>query len=487
MTNERKIYSLTQLNTSLEKHFWDNFSQRDFWITAELIKINEKRGHFYLEIADSVDDQTTARGFATIWASAYTKIVENIGLKELQSILQPGNKILFNINIEYHKIYGLSLRVRDVDPNYSYGEIERKRQEVIKRLKKEGIFDKQKALHLPPIIKRIALIGSPNTSGYRDFLNELFNNHEFNNFTIKEFPVRVQGEAAVHDIVEAIKEANHYDAEVIVLLRGGGSKMDLALFDDYKIAEAICLSKLPVITGIGHETDVVVADLVARQHHITPTAVAVHIHYAISSFREIMRELYDKMIQLASGTLNEGKEEFTMYSNYLSHYTRELIHFWKNTFKDLEFEILQKGRTVLYAGKDKLSYLSHNLSSHLQGLVHQEANSLDRFKERLLNYSLQTIEREKEINLNQTLSKVKWMSQQVIERERIITKNQEELLGLLNPLKILSAGYTISTINYVDVKDIKTINEGDVMQTLSSNTLITSVIKQSKKIEDGDN
>lgn len=486
MIEERKIFSLTQLNTSLEKHFWDNFSQRDFWITAELIKINEKRGHFYMEIADSIENQTTARGFATIWASAYTKIVENVGLQELQSILQPGNKILFNVKIEYHKIYGLSLRVRAIDPNYSYGEIERKRQEVIQRLKKEELFDRQRTLRLPPIIKRIALIGSPNTSGYRDFQNELFNNHEFNKFMVKEFPVRVQGDAAVHDIVEAIKEANLYDAEVIVILRGGGSKMDLALFDDYEIAREICLSRLPVITGIGHETDIVVADLVARQHHITPTAVAVHIHYAIRSFREIMRELYDRMIQLGSATFNESKEEFLVYSNYLSHYTRELIHYWKNTFKDLEFEILQKGRTVLYSGKDELSYLSHNLSSHLQGLVHQEASHLERYKERVLNYSLQTIEREKETNLNQTLSTVKLLSKQIVERERIITSNQEELLGLLNPLKILSSGYTISTINDVDIQEVES-KEGDEMKTLSSTALITSIVTKSKKIKHGDN
>jgi exodeoxyribonuclease VII large subunit len=486
MSEERKIYSLTQLNQSFEKHIWEQFSKRDFWITAELIKINQKSGHFYIELADSINDSTTARSFATIWASTYSTIVSEIGLNETLGILQPGNKVLINVKIEFHTIYGLKLKIRAIDPAYSYGEIERKRQEVIKRLKKEEIFDQQKQLRLPTIIKRIALIGSPNTSGYRDFQNELLVNHDFNNFVIKEFSVRVQGDAAVKEIVAAIKDANCHDADVIVILRGGGSKMDLALFDDYEISKAICNSRLPVITGIGHENDEVVADLVARVTFITPTAVARHIHYAISSFKEIMRELNDKTIQIALQLLGESKEEFSHFNNYLSHYSRELIHYWRSTFQEKEYEIVQKSRTLLYEGKDALAVLSHRTSSQLQRLVQQEGSHLERFLDRISSLSQQQIEREKEVNLNQILSSVQLFSQQIIDRERIVYSNQEELLALLNPLKILESGYTISTIEDQDVKNIA-VKIGDEMKTLSSNYLITSKIISKKDIKHEDN
>src|SRR5690554_3127006 len=439
MSEERKVYSLTQLNQSFEKHIWEHFSSRDFWITAEVITINQKSGHFHSELADSINDQTSARSIATIWASTYSTIVTEIGLKETQGILQPGNKVLINVKIEFHTIYGLKLKIRAIDPAYSYGEIERKRQEVIKRLKKEELFDQQKRLRLPTIIKRIALIGSPNTSGYRDFQNELLVNHDYNKFVIKEFPVRVQGDAAVKEIVAAIKDANRHDADVIVILRGGGSKMDLALFDDYEISKAICMSRLPVLTGIGHENDEVVADLVARITFITPTAVARHIHYAISSFKEIMRELHDKSIQMSLQLLSESKEEFIHYNNYLSHYSRELIHYWRSTFQEKEYEILQKSRTLLYEGKDVLAALSHRTSSELQRLVQQEGSYLERFLDRVSDLSQQQIEREKDLNLNQILSSVQLLSQQIIDRERIVFSNQEELLGLLNPLKILES------------------------------------------------
>ncbi len=486
MSEQRKIYSLTQLNQSFEKHIWETFSKRDFWITAELIKINQKSGHFYIELADSSNDVTTARSFATIWASTYRTIVEEIGLNEVLGILQPGNKVLINVKIEFHTIYGLKLKIRGIDPAYSYGEIERKRQEVIKRLKKEEIFDLQKKLRLPTIIKRIALIGSPNTSGFRDFQEELLVNHDFNKFAIKEFAVRVQGDAAVKEIVAAIKDANSHDADVIVILRGGGSKMDLALFDDYEISKAICNSRLPVLTGIGHENDEVVADLVARVTFITPTAVARHIQYGISSFREIMRELHDKSIQMSLQLLSESKEEFTHYNNYLSHYSRELIHYWRSTFQEKEYEIVQKSRTLLYEGKDALAVLSHRTSSQLQRLVQQEGSQLERMLDRVSDFAQQKIEREKEVNLNQVLSSVHLLSQQIIDRERIVFGNQEELLALLNPLKILESGYTISTIDEQDIKNIE-VKIGDEMKTLSSNYLITSKVVSKKDIKHEDN
>ncbi|PKR80580.1 exodeoxyribonuclease VII large subunit [Brumimicrobium salinarum] len=486
MPTERKIYSLTQLNQSFEKHIWEQFSKRDFWITAELIKINVKSGHRYVELADSANDITTARSFATIWASTYRTIVDQVGAKELHGILQPGNKILINVKIEFHALYGLKLKIRGIDPSYSYGEIERKRQEVIKRLKKEKIFDLQREIRLPTIIKRIALIGSPNTSGYRDFENELLVNHDFNKFTIKSFPVRVQGEAAKKDIVAAIKEANCYDADVIVILRGGGSKMDLALFDDYSIAESICHSRLPVMTGIGHENDEVVADLVARVKFITPTAVARHIHYAISSFKEIMRELSDKTLQIALQRLGESREDFMHYNNYLSHYSRELIHHWRNLFQDKKHEILQKSRTLLFAEKDVLAGLSHQTSSRLQHLVQQENSQVDRLFTRISDLCLQQVDREKEMKLNQALASIGLYGQQLVDRERIIYENQVELLELLNPLKILASGYTISTVNDKDIKEIP-IQVGDIMKTLSSNQLIESEVIKRKEIKHENN
>src|SRR5690554_4256916 len=159
-----------------------------------------------------------------------------------------------------------------------------------------------------------------------------------------------------------------------------------------------------------------------------------------------MRELHDKSIQMSMQLLGESKEEFTHYNNYLSHYSRELIHFWRSTFQEQEYEIVQKSRTLLYEGKDSLAALSHRTSAELQGLVQQEGSS----------------------------------------RERIVFGNQEELLALLNPLKILESGYTISTIDDEDVKN-RTVKPGDEMKTLANNYLITSKVVSTKEIKHENN
>ncbi|MEX1190495.1 MAG: exodeoxyribonuclease VII large subunit [Brumimicrobium sp.] len=485
MTSERKIFSLTQLNQSLENHFWDNFGTRYFWVTAEIISINEKSGHYYLELADSKEGNTTARSFATIWASNYAVIKSQVGKNDLESLLKPGNNVLFNIKIEYHAVYGLKLKIRDVDPTYSYGEIERKRQEVIRRLKKEGLFELQKSLKLPTIIKRIGLIGSPETSGFRDFKNELLNNHDFNNFKIKVFPVRVQGEFAANEIALAVEEAALYDIDAIVILRGGGSKMDLSIFDDYDLSAAICNVKVPVLTGIGHETDKVVADMVAHTFFITPTAVARHIHYAISSFREIMREFHDKAIQISQQLLSIERSEFTHVNNYLVHHSRALIHYWRSEFQQRTHDLSQKSQQLIYSSKDDLAKRGHELQSLFNNFVVSERNNIN-LQINALEFGIEKVVfAQKTHELPKYLEKITSQSQNILEQERINFNNQVELLSLLNPNKILKTGYTISTIDDVDALNFEGDLIGKELKTLTSKQLITSKITNSKEVKDG--
>lgn len=482
MEEDRKIYSLYQLNRSLENHIMAHFSTQDFWITAELIRLNQKNGHFYLELADSEKEQVVARSQGVIWASRYRSIVEEVGLQDLMGILQPGNRVLMNVKIEFHSIYGLKLKIRHIDPTYSYGEIERKKKAVIERLKKEGLFDKQQKLKLPTIIKRIALIGSPNTSGFRDFLNELFNNHDFRQFAIKEFPVSVQGKGAVDGIVNAIRSASQHDADVIVLLRGGGSKMDLALFDEYAISEAICLSRLPVMTGIGHETDEVVADLVAKIHFITPTAVGQYIQYEIKSFQEILRAYHDKATQLSLQLFGKEKENFLHLNNYLSLYSREIIHFWQVQFEDQKKAVFRHARTILFDERDNLAENSHQVVGLLQHEVQTQRNELRFAQSNVYLLSKQSIESEKQLLNHQWRYNLVSFARQCVEQTSIQLSNLSDLLTLLNPLRMLKAGYTISTVKDKDVQSVK-LMVGDELKTLSSNQYIISKVTEIKEIK----
>ena len=228
----KKTYTLTQLVASVKNVLARTYGEQSYWVTGELVKLNMKGGHYYLELADSVNGVNTAQMKATIWRTQVLALQQNLG-EEFRQLLQPGNRLLFRVTVTFHEIYGLSLTILDLDPAFTYGEIELKKKQTIERLAREGLLNVQKQMRLPLIMKKIVLVGSPDTSGYRDFLTELKQNRIFTNFVIQEIPTTVQGDKAVTEICAALLEADTYAADVIVLIRGGGSKMDLNVFNDY--------------------------------------------------------------------------------------------------------------------------------------------------------------------------------------------------------------------------------------------------------------
>jgi len=285
------------------------FGSKTFWVKAELSKVTVSSGRRYIELVDSEKEHVTAKIQAIIWGNTYTAIKNRSG-KVIDSIIQPGNKVLIEVKIQYDKLYGLKLLIVDFDLSYSFGDVEQLKKETILRLKTENIFDNQRSIYLPTIAKRIGLISSIGTSGYKDFVTELSTNHYYTNFKVKEFDCKVQGKAAIPELIKAITFANTYNLDVIVILRGGGSKIDLNIFNDYELCQAICESKIPVMTGIGHETDDVVADLVARKSVITPTAVAKSLYLSIATFNSNLINSYTALKVASDNQLRNKKEEF---------------------------------------------------------------------------------------------------------------------------------------------------------------------------------
>jgi exodeoxyribonuclease VII large subunit len=479
-TDRKKIFSLGKLTKALENHFMQHFSSQTYWVTAEIVKVNGKSGHYYLELADTKNEQTIALCNATMWATQARIIQQNLG-NDFQQIIKPGNKALFEVKIEYHSIYGLKLNVLNLDPSYTYGDIEKRKKETIEQLKREGLFELQKKLYLSVLSKRVALIGSPNTSGYRDFKDELFNNESYRNFKVKEFHTSVQGDAAKKDIIKAIKSACEYDVDVIVIIRGGGSKMDLDIFNDYAIAKSICKSKIPVLTGIGHETDEVVADLVAHQKFITPTAVGKFLWVRIREFRFFISKYYDQVIKKSQDLLSGAKDEFYHKNKYLIHFTKEILQEWREKFSSLTHSINKKSQRFVHEEKEGLTSISYQVQKGLNAIIHNEQYKLDESLNNIKFKSIAIVHQQREVKLANIFQKTENYSVNLIETEKLKLKNTEELLTLLNPEKILNSGYTITTFENSDIKNID-LKEGDEIKTLSSNQLVTSkIIKIEKK------
>ena len=273
--------SLTQLNR-LVKTALDEALPGTYWVRAERseVRVNATSGHCYLEFVekDETTGQLVAKSRGTIWARNFA-VLRTYFEQETKQTFISGLKVLVNVSVGYHELYGLSLTVHDIDPSYTLGDMARKRMEVIRRLQEEGVFDLNKELTLAILPQRIAVISSPTAAGYEDFVNQLTHNDYGFPFYVKLFPALMQGEKTEESVIAALDRiyAHRELFDVVVLIRGGGSAADLSSFDSYTLAANCAQFPLPIITGIGHERDDSVVDNVAHTRMKTPTAVATFL------------------------------------------------------------------------------------------------------------------------------------------------------------------------------------------------------------------
>lgn len=275
-TPSAKALTLYELNT-LVREAIASAMDRDYWVEAELSEVREVRGHCFMELVqkDLFSPTPVARASAKCWKTTWTRIRPRFEAITGQP-LRPGMKVLLLVHPDFHEAYGFSWIVSDVDPTYTLGDMARKRMEIINQLKAEGVFDLQKELPLPLFSQHIAVISSENAAGFGDFCSQLSNNDYGFSFMPVLFAAVMQGDGVEQSIVAALNainaEADRFD--VVVIIRGGGATADMSGFDTLLLAENVANFPLPVITGIGHERDECVLDMVSHTRVKTPTAAA---------------------------------------------------------------------------------------------------------------------------------------------------------------------------------------------------------------------
>lgn len=278
--NERNHLTLCELQTAIRNLLNDAFAE-SLWVSAEIadLKVNGS-GHCYLELVEKDENNDgIARAYArgVIWRSQYLRIAGRFEAESGQQLAR-GMSILVKVTVNYHELYGLSLQITDIDPSYTLGDIERRKQQTISQLKADGVWDMNRQTELPPVVQRIAVVSSSTAAGFQDFCNEL--KRSSYTFRIALYDSVMQGAASEDSIIgslERIAEVQD-DFDAVVIIRGGGSVADLNCFNAYRLASHIAQFPLPVITGIGHDKDVSVADMVAHTSLKTPTAVAVWLN-----------------------------------------------------------------------------------------------------------------------------------------------------------------------------------------------------------------
>ncbi len=397
--------SLSQLCSNVQNTIQASFT-KTYWVTAEIgeLKVN-RTGHCYLELIEkkSSNDRVEARIRATIWANIY-RMMKPYFETTTHHLFEAGIKALFNVTVEYHKIYGLSLNIRDVDPTYTMGDMARKRKEIIQRLQAEGVMNMNRELPFPELANKVAVVSSSSAAGYGDFVNQLNNNPYGYKFYVKLFEASMQGDDAEKSIVDALDKINRYDGffDVLVIARGGGATVDLASFDSYWMAFNVSQFPIPVITGIGHDRDETVLDMVACKSVKTPTAAAdfliermydadiyltsledaftenvnARLQYQKSQLDNINQKVYRKVNEL----MNDHKMFLLKTAQALKHSARKSIHNNKNILSHKTIQLEHEKVSVLTKNRQKIEMFSYRNKGVVESFLKAQNQKLSYYK-----------------------------------------------------------------------------------------------------------
>ena len=328
-----------------------------FWVIAEIAesKCNQK-GHCYLDLVEKEDHKTIAQTRATIWSYEYRTLSRKFELAT-KTPIRPGIKVLLLASVSYHEVYGLSLNVKDIDPAYTMGEMALRKKEIIDRLRKEGVIDLNKELLLPSVPQNIAIISSATAAGYGDFINQLDGNPYGYKFIHVLFPAIMQGAETERSIIEAFDKIETLKSrfDVAVVIRGGGSVSDLSSFDSYSLARRIASFPLPVITGIGHEKDDTVADIVAHTKMKTPTAVAEFLISGARSFEERINSIENTLRLFTERLLGDAAHSLNSLAGRLSLVPSHITSAPQNHLNAFEKRLKGDVRQYMQHKQNKLS------------------------------------------------------------------------------------------------------------------------------------
>lgn len=364
---ELPALSLYELNNLVKGVIADTFSQR-FWIRAEMSDVRcNQNGHCYLEFIEKDSNNKTiiAKARGSIWSNVF-RMLKAYFESETGQAFASGLKVLVQVSVEFHELYGYSLNVHDIDPSYTLGDQAKNRTLIIKQLEEEGVLDLNKELPLAKIANRIAVISSPTAAGYEDFCNQLTNNKDGFIFYNKLFPAIMQGDRTEQSIIAALdriyENIDKFDA--VVIIRGGGATSDLSSFDSYLLAANCAQFPLPIITGIGHERDDTVLDIVAHTRAKTPTAVA---EFLIKHIYESVSELIDIQDSIIFETNKRLIEEATILNTLVTKYSYIIKDRTKDQLNKLDIisekiknaaiRVLQDQKHIL---ESKEQYIEHN-------------------------------------------------------------------------------------------------------------------------------
>ncbi len=433
-----------------------------YWVTAEISEIRENyAGHCYLELIEKHpgEQNVRARVKAVIWNNRY-RFLKSLFENVTGELLKAGMKVLVKIKVDYHEIYGLSLIISDIDPSYTAGEMALRRQMILKRLSDEGVLMMNKELELPFVPQRIAVISSATAAGYGDFIRQLKENPYGYIFYTALFEAIMQGNETEHSVIRALERIalNAEMFDIVAIIRGGGSQSDLSWFDNYNIAYYVTQFPLPVITGIGHDKDMSVTDMVAFRSLKTPTAVADFITGTVLEAENHINQLSTQIAEHTRNTLLRYRDKTEYFRTKLIPVARLAISGRKEDLSNRIIGIINIGKEYII----RSGFLPENLSSRLisstGSFILSGKTSLERNKKDLKGLTMRVIE-----NSGKKLAEL------------------QNSLNILDPVSVLKRGFTITSKNGEIIKSSADLSEDDIIDTLFSDGSVASRVLQQQK------
>ena len=300
-----KQYSLIELCDQIDEVLSVELAE-SYWVRAEIASLTE-RGHCYMELVEKArNNSIAAKVRATCWSHVYHLLAAYFA-NETGQALSVGMQVLLQVEVSFHAVYGLSLNVLGIDPTFTLGDMARQRQQTIQRLQEDGVMEMQKALEMPKLPRRIAVVSAADAAGYGDFCHQLESNNSGFLFRTRLFPAIMQGEQSPMSIINALESiaASAEDYDVVVIVRGGGATTDLRNFDDYSLAFHCANFPLPIIAGIGHTRDVSIVDMVVHTSVKTPTAAAEWLINSMQMQADKIGELYMRLQRAAQHAVSQ--------------------------------------------------------------------------------------------------------------------------------------------------------------------------------------
>lgn len=455
----QRALSLFELNVRV-RTVLEHTLRQAFWVAAEVSELRvASNGHCYVEFVqkDEMSGSLIAKARGIIWRNTY-RIVADTFRRATGRLLGPGIKVMVEVSVAFHELYGYSLNVLNIDPTYTIGDLAQRRREIIRQLEEDGVMELNKELPLPKVIGRIAVISSASAAGYGDFCDQL--DQSGLGFTRKLFPAIMQGDKVEESVIAALDTiaAEEENWDVVVIIRGGGSTTDLNGFDSYLLASNVAQFPLPVFTGIGHERDDTIVDLVAHTRLKTPTAVAAYLIESRSNEVERLNALQARLQRAATQQTAAQRQRFQDISSRLSLAVSRDMAQRRSAFTSLAHRFELASSQYVAQQQQYLLQLSHCLNITAQECLLQKKIAQKLVEQRL------------------SVALFKRFTAEHHRMEMI-----QRSIKLAGPERILAMGYSITLKNGRAVRSLDDVAEGDVLETIFATGKVRSTVNGVEK------